>query len=205
MKTTVSTFLLTAGLCLLSASLAQAAPDAELKVSMNGYYQSNISKSNKFLRGKVSKLRVSTKQILKLISQESGRSIPKGSKLMANQDGSTEVVDKKGNFVMDSSIYVQVLFDTDSEIIDGVRNLDNGKENSRSCFKIALAMNLQGLSGTANGMAIAQNRLTAPDKDGVQKWRINAQSQVNGRGQIKDGPGFYDGKIILKGRGATIQ
>lgn len=205
MKTSVSKSLITACLCLLPASLVQADPDAELKVTMHGYYQSNVSKSNKFLRGKVSKTRITTKQILKLISEESGRSIPSGSKLIASVDGTTKVVDRKGDKILNSSDYVQVRFYTGSEIIDGVRNLYNGKEQSRAYFKIVLAMNLKGMSGTVNGMAIAKNKVSAPDRDGVQKWTVNTNSEINGRGEIKGGPGFYEGKINLKGRGATIQ
>ncbi len=205
MKTLVSKSLLTACLCLLSASLGHATPDAELKISMTGYFQAKVSKSNKFLNGKVGKTRISTKQILKLISQESGRNIPRGSKLMANEDGTTRVVDSQGKNVLNSSPYVQVRFYRDSEIIDGVRNINTGKENSRSYFKIVLGMNLNSLNGTANGMAISKNRTTAPDRDGIQKWKISLQSQVNGRGEINGGSGFYDGKINLNGRGAIIQ
>jgi hypothetical protein len=205
MNTSVSKSLLTACFLLLPASLVHAAPEAALKVTMNGYFQSNVSNSTKFLRGKVGRARISTKQILKLISQDSHRSIPAGSQIIVKEDGSTEVVDRNGNLILDSSEYVQVRYYTESEIIDGVRNLDNGKEKSRSYFKISLALNLSGFTGTVSGMAIAQNLITEPDKDGVQKWRVNTQSQVNGRGEIKGGPGFYDGKIKLNGRGASIQ
>jgi hypothetical protein len=115
------------------------------------------------------------------------------------------VVDRSGNLILDSSQYVRVRRATPSEIIDGVRNIRTGKEKSRSYFKIALAMNLQGLAGTVNGMAIADNQSTAPDRDGVQKWSLAIESRVNGQGQINGGPGFYDGKINLNGRGAAIR
>jgi hypothetical protein len=205
MNTSITKKLLTAGLCLLAASHVQAAPEADLKVSFFGYYQSSVTSSKKFLRGNVKKTRVSTKQLLKLISQTSGRNIPGGSKLMVNDNGTTQVVDRQGNTILDSSEYVQVRFYEDSEIIDGVRNLDNGKEKSRAYYKIAMAMNLQGLSGTLNGMAIEKINISAPNRDGVQKFRTITDSKVNGRGQINGGSGFYEGSIKLNSRGATIQ
>lgn len=205
MKTFVSKSLLATCLCLMPAPLLHAAPDVALKISLNGYYQAKIAKSSSFLRGKVAKTRISTKQILKLISQESGRSIPSGSQLMVNPDGSSTVVDRKGDIILDSTQYVRVIYYSDTEIIDGVRNTDSGKEKSNSYLKIALALDLEGMSGTINGMAISENRISPPDRDGVQKWTVHARSQVNGRGEIKGGPGFYDGKINLDGRGATIE
>ncbi len=205
MKISVSKFLLTASLCLLPASLIHATPDTTLKLNLNGYFQAKISQSNQIVRGKVKKTRVSTKQILKLISQESRRSIPSGSQLKVNPNGTTYVVDRKGDTVLDSSRYVQVRFLDDTEIIDGSRNISTGKENTWTYFKIVLVMNFNSLSGTTNGLAIAKSNISAPDRDGVQRFRVDIESKVNGRGRINEGPGFYDGKINLNGRSATIR
>ncbi len=205
MKTSLSRFLFTACLGLLPASLIHATPDAAMQVSLTGYFQAAVSSSNTLIRGNVGKTRISTKQLLKLISQDSGRSIPSGSQLIVTDSGSTEVVDRQGATILDSTPYVRVKFFKDAEIIDGVRNLTTGKEKTRAYFKLALSLNLTGLTGTVNGIAIEQNDVSEPSRDGVQTSRVITDSRVNGRGSIQGGSSFYDGTISLKGRAAAIR
>lgn len=205
MKFFYSKSLFTACFCLFPASLVHAAPDAELKVSLSGYYQESVSTSKDRLDADVNRTRISSKQFLELIARDSGQKIPSGSRIMVSETGSTAVVNRDGGLVLDSTKYIRARFYKKSEIIDGKRYFDDGEEDIRAYFKVALTWNLRGMKGTVRGLALETTKVSSPDRDGVQIFRVGLRSDVSGQGRIRGGTGFYEGRIDLEGRGATIR
>lgn len=205
MKSTFLKPILSAGLFLLPVLSLHATPDTVLKVDVKCYFQAKTSISKDKQKGDVDTVRLNSKQLLKLIAREKGAKFPNGSQLIVNEAGGVAVFDSKGNFIMDASPYVTLVFSTAKQLVDGTRDLDDGKENTLSFYPIALKLKLSTAKGTLRGVAIEHTRVSSPDRDGIQVTRVDLESAINGKGEINGGFGCYEGEIKLEGREAVIR
>lgn len=205
MKSNLLKPILAVGFFLLPTLSLHATVDSVLKIDLNSYYQSKKSKGSKFASGKVTTVRVDSKQLLKLLGQEKGVRFPSGSRLMVTDVGYVYVANSKGQEVIDAAPYVQVAYGKSEELFDGKVNVTNGKENARTYSMIQLSLDFPTLEGTLEGVAIEKVKVNAPDRDGIQKSRTETKSTINGEGVINGGTGYFDGKVNLKGRGAVIR
>ena len=203
MKSNLLPFLFTIGLFLLPAGSLHAELDSVLKLDVNCYFQSKESTSNKAFTGKVGKVRLDSKQLLKLIGNQKGVKFPKGSILMVADDGSVFVADSKRTFIADANAFVQLVFERDVELFNGRLNLDTGKEDSRTYYPLALKLKLANIEGTLHGIGIEKLFVGEPKKTGIQLTRGHTKSDINGKGTLNGGLGYYEGKIDLKGKTAS--
>ncbi len=203
MKSNSLPFLFTLGLFLLPAASLHAELDAVIKLDVHCYFQSKESTSNKALTGKVGKTRLDSKQLLKLIGNQKGVKFPKGSLLMADENGNVFVADSKRTFITSADEYVRLAFDRDGQLFSGRLNLKTGKEDSRTYYPLALKLNLASIEGTLRGIGIEKRFIGEPKKTGIQLTRGNTQSDINGDGILNGGTGYYEGKIDLKGKTAS--
>ena len=206
MKSQSLKLILSAGLFLIPPlSLQAAGLDTVLKVELNCYYQAKTSVSGDVASGKVGIVRVNSKQLLNFIGRERGIRFANGSQLMVTDSGDVYVADSDGNSILDVNEYVHVSFAKEKQLYNGKINTSTGKEDSRNYYRLALKLNLSTLKGSLRGIGIEDLLVTAPDKDGIQIARGNTASTVNGRGVVNGGPGYFDGRINLKGRSAIIR
>ncbi len=205
MKSNLLRLSLSAGLFLLPALSLHAEVDAALKVEVDSYYQSNFSTGGKFDSGKVKKVRINSKQLLKLVSQEKGFNFPSGSKLMVTDVGYVYVANSKGQEILAAAPYIQMDLQKSDELFDGKINVQNDKENARTYYKIVLKLDLSVAKGSLSGVAIEKVNVSEPNRDGIQKTLTETKSPVNGKGVVNGGTGYFDGNIKLQGRGAVIR
>lgn len=203
MKSNPLPFVAATALFLLAATSLHAELDSVLKLDVNCYFQSKESTSNKALTGKVGKVRLDSKQLLKLIGNQKGLKFPKGTILMVADDGSVFAADSKRTFIADASAYVQLVFERDGELFNGRLNIETGKEDSRTYYPLALKLNLANIEGTLHGIGIEKLFVGEPKKTGIQLTRGHTQSEINGKGTLNGGIGYYEGKIDLKGKTAS--
>ncbi len=205
MKSNLLKLLFAAGLFLLPAMSLQAGLNATLRVDINCYFQAKTSSSGALESGKVGIVRLNSKQLLTLISKEKGIKFANGTLLMVSDEGVVFVADAQGNVLMDVSDLVQVKLEKAEELLSGKVNLTNGKEDSRTYFPLTLTFNLATLKGTLRGIGTEDRLTTAPNKDGIQIIRGSTDSAVSGKGIINGGLGYFEGRINLKGRNASIR
>lgn len=205
MKSNSLKTILFAGLFLLPAMSLQAGLNATLRVDINCYYQAATSVSGGVESGRIGIVRLDSKQLLTLVGREKGIKFANGTLILVSDDGVVFVGDAQGNSIMDISDLVQVDFQKKEELLGGKVNLTNGKEDSRTYFPLSLTLNLSTLKGTMRGIGIEDRIATAPSGDGVQIIRGSTDSAVSGKGQVNGGLGYFEGRINLKGRNASVR
>lgn len=205
MKSLFTKSLFAACLCLLPTLLQAQTPDIPLKLDLNAYYQAKFSTNNKKVSGRVGINRVDSKQFIKLIAKQTGRSFPRGSRLMVSESGRCTVADSSGNTVIDATPFIEVKFLTDGAIFNGSMNTSTGRRDSRNYYMVSLNLKLDNLKGVINGVAIEIININNPSGTGVQTTRRNIKSDVNGKGGINGGTGYFEGSISLVGRTAEIR
>lgn len=205
MKSNFLKFLFSAGLVLLPAMSLQAGLNATLRVDINCYYQAGTSVSGGVESGRIGIVRLDSKQLLTLIGQEKGIKFANGSLLVVSDEGVVFVADAQGNTIMDVSNLVLVKVQKADELLGGKVNLTNGKEDSQTYFPLSLTFNLATLKGTLRGIGIEDRIATAPNNDGVQIIRGSTDCAVSGKGIVNGGLGYYEGRINLKGRNASVR
>ncbi len=205
MKSLALKTLFAAGLLLFPTMSAQAGLNSDIKLDVNCYFQAKTSFSGNVDAGKVGIVRLGAKQLLNLIGREKGIRFPSGSRLMADEVGNVFIADSLGNSIMDASPYAKLEYYKNNELLDGAINVSTGKEQSRTYYRLALKLNLTSLVGTLRGVAVEALLVSAPDRNGIQITRGTITSTVNGKGSVNGGAGYYDGKIVLEGRGATVR
>jgi hypothetical protein len=107
--------------------------------------------------------------------------------------------------ILDVSNLVLVKVEKSQQLFNGKLDLTNGKESSRTYFPLSLTFNLATLKGTVRGIGIEDRRTTAPDRDGVQVTRGTTDCDVSGKGVVNGSPSYFEGKVNLKGRSASIR
>ncbi len=204
MKSNSLKLLFSAALFLLPAMPLQAGLNAVLRMDVNCYFQAKSAASGDIVAGKVGKVRLNSKQLLQLIAREKGIKFTKGSILMATDEGAVYVADSQRTLLTDVSDLVQLEFEADVELFNGKVNVVTGKEDSRTYYPLALKLNLTDFQGTLRGIGIEDRIATAPQKIGVQVIRGNTDCSINGRGLVNGVLGYYEGKINLKGKTASV-
>ncbi len=205
MKSVFPKSLLAACLCLLPAALHAQTPDIPLKMNVLGYYQAKLSSGTQKVSGRVGTYRMDSKQFLKFIAKQTGRKFPRGSQLMVSGSGRCTVADSNGNTVIDATPFMEVKFLTDGSIFNGSMNTSTGRRDSRDYYMIALQLKLDNLKGILTGVANEKINVNNPSRTGVQTTRRNIRSDVNGKGLINGGPGYFEGSISMVGRTAEIR
>jgi len=204
MKSKSLHLILAAGLFLFPALSVHANVDSILKLDMKGYFQAKYSATDSRESGQVGVVRMSSKQLIKLLSRQVGIRYPGGSRLKVAADGSVYIADAKGNIVGDVSEYFGAKADIANSLIHGKRNLVNGTERSKNYYPITFTINLPGLQGTFEGLVIEEFSVSAPSGAGVQFTTGTANSRVSGEGRINGKPAFFEGNLNLKGREASL-
>jgi hypothetical protein len=203
MKSLSRNLALATGLFLLSTSGLQAA-EYEIQLNLTSYIQKEFSVSSSTEKQKIDKSRLDSKQMLKLLAREAGVDVSGGSKLKLDDTGKVFIVDSKKNQRVDVTRYLSAEFDLEAQLIDGKRDLENQKEKSTRYFPVTFTMDLSGLNGSVQGLAIERFKTTGPDKDGVQRITASSKTPFNGQGTINGKIAYFDGEIAIKSRAATI-
>lgn len=196
--------LLGSGLFLLSALSLQAGVESVLKLDLRCYYQNKFSSTDTKVTGSVDPVRLDSKQLLKLLAQQTGLKYAGGSQLRFDTDGSVHITDSKGNTIADVSRYFSTEQERDNSAFDGKYNRETGQETSHNYFPISFTINLPSLKGTVSGIVIEKFTVTKPDKFHIQRLEGRATSNVNGQGRIEGKSAFFDGKMILTGKKAVV-
>ena len=205
MKSTSLKLLLGSGLFLLSAFSLQASVESVLKLDLRCYYQKKISTSDSQVKGSVELVRLDSKQLLKLLSKQTGLRYPAGSQLSVDTAGKVLVTDsKQTRTVADVSRYFRAALDRDDAILDGKFNRETLEEKSVNYYPISFTINLPAFKGTVSGIAIENVSVAKPDKYGIQHISGKSSSNVSGQGQLSGKVAYFDGKISLAGKKAVI-
>lgn len=202
MKSKSLNLLIAAGLFLFPA-LTHASVDSFLKLDLTYYYQEKLSSNEEGNSGKVRIARIDAKQLLDLIGKQLGANFPKGSQLKVAVDGKVYATDSDGNTLRDVSQYLEAKVSTKNRLFDGNVNHVTRKEDSRNYFPISFIIELPGLEGTVEGIAIETFKVGPPNKDGVQITTGQISSTVNGNGMVGVGAAYFEGTMELTGRQAT--
>lgn len=203
MKSKSLNLLIAAGLSLFPA-LTHASVDSFLKLDLTYYYQEKSSSTEDGNSGKVKTARLDAKQLLDLIGKQLGANFPKGSQLKVAVDGKVYVTDSDGNTLRDVSQYLEANISTKNRLFDGAVNHVTRKEDSRNYFPISFTVELPGLEGTVEGIAIESFKVAPANKDGVQISTGQIDSKVSGKGLVGAGTAYFEGTMQLKGRQAII-
>jgi selenocysteine-specific translation elongation factor len=191
------------GLLLLSAPKLLAA-ESEIQMDLTSYTQTELSVSSTTEKGKISKLRLNSKQMLKLLAKQAGVDVSSGSKLKFDDTGKVFIVDSKKDRRTDVTRYLSAELDLRSQLFEGKKDLETQKENSTRYFPVTFTMDISGLNGSVQGLVIEKFKTTAPDKDGVQRITTSSNTPFNGQGSINGKAAYFDGDIVIKSRAATI-
>lgn len=203
-KSSISRVLpLALGLSLLPLG-AQAALDSTLRVEVKGLIQNKRNFSGSKESGSVREVRVDTKQLIKLSSQQLRRSFPSGSQLFVLPNGQVKIVDARNNELADVSRFIKAKYVTKNPLYHGSANLSTGQESSKLYYRFTLQLNFPSLKGKLAGNAIETYSVGKVNRDGIQVASSSTNIGVNGTGRLEYKPAFYDGNLYLKGRQAVI-
>ncbi|NJM37096.1 MAG: hypothetical protein HC845_04030 [Akkermansiaceae bacterium] len=203
MKSLSTNLALTTGFLLLSAPRLLAT-DSEIKMNLTSYVQKERSVSSTTERGKVDKVRLSSKDMLKLLSKEAEVDVSGGSKLIFDETGKVFIVDPSKNRRIDVTRYMSAELDLSTQLFGGAKNLETQKEESRRYFPVTFTMTLSGLNASVQGLVIEKFKKTAADEDGIQRVKASSETAFNGQGAINRKTAYFDGNITIMSRSATI-
>ncbi len=203
MKSSSRNLTLATGLLLLSTSGLQAA-ESEIKLDLTSYVQKELSVSSSTEKGKIDKVRLNSKDMLKLLSKQAGVEISGGAKLIFDETGKVFIVDPNKNRRIDVTRYMSAELDLATQLFEGKRSLETQKEDSKRYFPVTFNMDLSGLNASVQGLVIEKFKTTSPDKDGIQRITTFSETPFNGQGAVNNKTAYFDGEIIIKSRSATI-
>ncbi len=194
------TLLLVAAMALpaLPASATVPAP-----LVLNFTYYAQVSENldgNGNVHGVVQAARLDSKALLKLLSLETGIIFPKGAKIIIYPDGDSAVVDKHGEFIVDTT---ELLFaDFGNSLFDGFFNVntDHEKSNIFMTFTLTLDLPEQGLFLEMTGLARENFKASKPDKNDNQKQKGSIKVNVSGQGALEEELILGDGTVKLNGK-----
>ena len=204
MKSKPLRLLLATGLFLFPALTAQASVDSTLRLEIKCYYQLKTAVSGVKDIGTAKIVRLDSKQLIVLLSKDAGIKYPGGSRLEVATDGKVFVTNSKGDRLGDVSQYFHATLETQSRVYDGFRNTETGQETTRNYFPVSFTINLPSLKGTVSGMASELFKVTPPTGDGLQLVIGHSDADVNGRGSFDGALAYYNGKLALDGRKASV-
>lgn len=190
-------------------------PENYVTVNAKVSYQKNMIYSGETarvaadtVRGVLGTLRINTKDLLKVIAEDRGFSLPKGARflhvnngfVLANAGvsakggmGSMWIVDKQGFPVFDVSDYFNLYFDLNNLIWEGTYNFENEKENSKNRFPCGIFLNYVDYNGgiQPRGNGFGQRVLL----EGTGVVRENFQSSFKNGTYKASGSGVGDGYV----------
>ena len=204
MKSNTLRLLLASGLFLLPALSAQASVDSTLRLDIKCYYQLKTYISGKKSIGIAKIVRLDSKQLIVLLGKQVGVKYPGGSQLEVAVDGRVFITDSSGDRLGNVSKYFQATLDTQSRVYDGFHNNETGQETTRNYFPVTFTIDLPGVKGTVSGMANELFKVTPPTGDGLQLLIGHTDADVNGNGSFQGALGYFNGKLALDGRKATV-
>ncbi len=204
MKSITFKLLLASGFFLLPSLSTQASVDSTLRLDIKCYYQLKTSVSGVKSIGIAKIVRLDSKQLIVLLGKQVGVSYPGGSQLEVAVNGQVFITNSKGDRLGNVSKYLKAELNTAGRVYDGFRNNQTGQETTRNYFPVSFTMDLPGVKGTVYGMANELFKITPPTGDGLQLTIGHTDADVNGNGKFNSATAYYNGKLALDGRKASI-
>ncbi len=183
---------------------ALQALEVDVKLNLKYYVQQKSFSSPKVVTGDVDSFRVDSKQLREMITKRAGINASGESELKMNEEGNIFIVDPKGGRRFNVSEFFRADFDASQQIFDGKRDLEQDKEEGTRYLPMVFTIDLPELKGSFRGLVIDNFKTTAPNKDGIRFTTANSKTQVNGSGKFEGKSAFIEGKVILKGREASV-
>lgn len=200
MKTRSLRTLLLAAAMLLPALPANATVPAPLDLFFAYYFQASQQSDGTVFKGDVKRVRVNSKDLLALLSQQTGINFPKGARIVVDPSGHTSVTEKKGTFIVDTSAFVLAEFG--DSLFQGSFNNETEQEKSTSFIAFRLLVNIPVtfLELELIGMAKEDFNSTKINKHGTQKSRGKTKCEVTGRGNVDGDLILGEGNVSLTGK-----
>lgn len=204
MKSKTLKLILATGLALFPAASLRASVNSVLNLDLKCYIQEGTSVRGDINAGKVSTIRITSKNLLRLAGEQLGVRFPGGSQLKVTVDGKVVVEDVAGRAVSDVSQLFKAKLEVDDRLYNGRANRATNVENTTNYYPITLTINLTNLKGTFRGIVIENFNVTAPDRFGIQRVTSDGMSTVNGKGFLNGAVAYYDGSLKLTGRTGIV-
>lgn len=204
MKTKILRVILPSLLFFAGALNSEARIDSELDLDLKCYFQNSLVVTNSRETGQLATGRVNSKDLMRLIGQQSGVSFRNGSKLKMATDGKVYVETPDGSVRTDVSQYVMGYPETADQAIDGSYYFDSNRENRRYFYRIQIQINIGNLQGVVSGLTEESINASPPNRYDVQIVKSSGKSVVNGKGLFQGKLAYFDGKLTLKGSQAVV-
>lgn len=169
--------------------------------------------------GEVDTTKLTAKVLLELLEIQLGLSFPNGAKIQLcmpeepvfltgaavagglSPIGGSQVVDKKGVVIVDTSAFITNELDLANSLFDGKYDIVTGQEKSKIYFPVTVFINLPtpGLNLILGGLGVENFKANKP-KNGEQKLKGNITADVSGEGALEGDQIYADGTIKLKGK-----
>jgi hypothetical protein len=203
MKSITHQFLLAFSLLLLPSLSLHAAVDSLLFLDAKCYFQKKIATTPDRMVGKVEMTRLNTKQLLQILTRDTGINYTNGSRLKVVA-GAIFVADANSKTLGDVSQYFQLTVNTQAGLLSGTRNLTTGAEQTRTYQSMSFTINLPTLKGKMNGLLTEDTQISSPNRLGIQEARASGNANINGKGTINRSPAYFEGTFRLSGYEAIL-
>ncbi|HXI50550.1 MAG TPA: hypothetical protein VNH84_03580 [Candidatus Saccharimonadales bacterium] len=193
------------GMFLIAPASLQATVTAPLTVSLTAFVEVGDT-IGVIYKSKIVKTRITTKDLLSFLSDETGVTFPDGAYIEVDPEGPVHVKGPEG-FDKDVSELVSThfSFDDGKSVWSGTYNNDTSAEKSSGMFLMSLTVKNAGGDEVASvsGLATEKYNASAP-VDGMQKVVAGLTATVVGSGDL-DAEGsttvILSGKLVMKANG----
>lgn len=194
---------LVAAAALVAAPASQATVNSTISISVTTIVQESYEVDGDKEIGRVTRTRISSITVSRLIEDELGMSLPFGSRVIIGTNQDSWVEDRQGNFLYDTSSYIYAYYDFGNSAFDGCYFPETDQERSIIYFPMTLYMNFPtaSLFLTLQGLATERFNATPPSRyNGRQVFSGNIWANTYGMGSFVSGATLAEGRVTLNGR-----
>jgi len=171
-----------------------------LNISGSVYVLDEITEENGVYESKVSRLRLTNRDLLLFLQDWTSETFPVGAYLEAQPDGRVLVRTRTG-YSRDVSMFISVGFNLDrTELVHGKFNMVTGQLQAQSIYTLDLFITAPTDFLNLHCYGVAFDRLTGPPlRNGSQRVNQNLRSTMSGKGTVFGVPIFFEGRATMYG------
>lgn len=188
MKTPFVAMAVGLGLLALVASPVQATGPGKLTVKLKRYQAGDDSMSGSVEKYTIDTAKVTTADILEIISEYSGVTIPDGSYLGVDSYGNVGVFDKNDNQINITNLDDLIYVDYGNGVWKGKYDNSNGKESSKGNYILYFSL-VTGEEESVDVDGLAKESYSIGDQT---KSKVTEKTSISAK---VAGDGYYDGEF----------